>query len=1045
LFILHSSWDGFSFNIWVEQSAQSFSNEPRQDQTTFMNGEEIKSHPFILEADDILFFLQKHSIDFSLQDLAIHKSNLKLLLPTDTSGSYPVSSWNLDELSVTFPLELKKWFIPSISLPPDRIIPLLEKVMINDPVITLSPSLHYWFNVTLFALEILRRKAFIPFFLIRARKESVTEFFSSWEPLLSEGLLRKYYRFLELIPLYCQKSLPRKVNREALLSSFLQTVLDNFIRQHLSLFYPAINDDLSLLETFEATTESWFASLFKKTNPLLDSSNNAFPLFSGIMSSWKKELLPKKRTFKTAFILSPPSPQAESFHDWTLHFQLVAEDDPTIILPANKIWGRSSEFMSSITKQYESPQNRLLRDLSYASTFCPFLEDFLMEQFPKEITLSNTEAVAFMQEYTPLLQDHGFNVLLPSWWDASPSQIALHLSLQSSLNDNTFSSGYFSLHSLLDFNWLLSIDDATLTEAEFEYLAELKVPFAHLRGKWIRLSREEIEKAISFVESFDSLAMKDALPLAMDGFQAAVLPESIEVTVDESITKFTERLVNKSQIQDLSAPVGFKGTLRPYQRKGLAWLDYLQKLHFGACLADDMGLGKTIQIIALILRNKLDSRIENDSPLSLVICPTSILGNWKQEINRFAPALKVYTHHGPDRLTEEHFSQRVRDYDVVITSYGLIYRDFELLKQIQWDLLTIDEAQKIKNPNAKQTRLVKKIPAKFKVALTGTPIENRLTELWSIFDFLNPGYLGNLSYFKKNYVEPIESNNSAFHIEQLRMIIQPFILRRLKTDPQVSKDLPEKIEMKVYCSLRKQQAILYESVVKNLFEQLRLVEGIQRRGIILSALTKLKQICNHPKQFLQESTDFHAEDSGKLIRLTELLEEILTTEDKVLIFTQYTQLGELLQKYLEEEFEQEVLFLHGGVPSNKRDELVAAFQSVDVDSPAIFILSLKAGGVGLNLTAANHVFHYDRWWNPAVENQATDRAFRIGQRKNVLVHKFITEGTLEERIDKLIEEKKQLSGQIITKGDAWLTELSTDKLREIIGYKSVIKFGGQNK
>jgi SNF2 family DNA or RNA helicase len=456
----------------------------------------------------------------------------------------------------------------------------------------------------------------------------------------------------------------------------------------------------------------------------------------------------------------------------------------------------------------------------------------------------------------------------------------------------------------------------------------------------------------------------------------------------------------------------------------------MQQLGLGACLADDMGLGKTITAITLWLHQKANDQLDRPA---LLVCPTSVVGNWRHELTRFAPDLRVFIHHGADRLSGEVFTDAVKETDVVLTSYALLTRDVETLKTIRWSSVTLDEAQNIKNAETKQAQAARVLEADFRMALTGTPVENRLTELWSILTFLNSGYLGSRESFRSQFSLPIERYRDAEAAARLKSLTAPLILRRLKTDPKIIDDLPEKFENKVFCSLTAEQATLYEAVVREEIEAIENAESaMDRRGAVLRMLIRLKQICNHPAQFLKEG---HGQAllsgrSGKLSRLTDMLEEVNSTGDRALIFTQYAEMGTYLQSYLQEQSGGEVLFLHGGTPAKRREAMVQHFQSPN--GPPLFILSLKAGGTGLNLTHANHVFHYDRWYNPAVENQATDRAFRIGQTRNVQVHKFICLGTLEERIDEMIQSKKNLAEQIIGEGEGWISEMSTDELRALV-------------
>ena len=519
-----------------------------------------------------------------------------------------------------------------------------------------------------------------------------------------------------------------------------------------------------------------------------------------------------------------------------------------------------------------------------------------------------------------------------------------------------------------------------------------------------------------------------------------------EVIPEGWLAEWLERFSTSEKMAELPQPEGLNGELRPYQRFGYSWLSFHRQWGLGACLADDMGLGKTIQAIALLLREKetrAKGQTQGSAPTApaLLVCPTSVVTNWEREIGRFAPGLSTYVHRGADRLRGGAFRKAVQGVDVVLTSYPLVRLDAESIQSMQWLAVILDEAQNIKNPVAKQTQAVRKVQSEFRVALTGTPVENRLSELWSIMHFLNPGYLGAREKFRSNFALPIERYQDEQALKQLKQLVNPFILRRVKTAPRVITDLPEKVETKVYCTLTEEQATLYEAVVQDAMKKIEeQEEGIERCGLVLSMLMQLKQICNHPVQYLHQAGKDAADPlmdgrSGKLERLAELLEEVLAEGDRALLFTQFAEMGEMLAAYLPKSTGAATQFLYGGTPVKARDQMVQRFQE-DEHVPPLFILSLKAGGTGLNLTRASHVFHFDRWWNPAVEDQATDRAFRIGQKRNVQVHKFVTTGTLEEMIDDMIESKKGLAQAVVGSGEGWLTELSTDELRQLVMLRS---------
>ena len=594
--------------------------------------------------------------------------------------------------------------------------------------------------------------------------------------------------------------------------------------------------------------------------------------------------------------------------------------------------------------------------------------------------------------------------------------------------------GGLSLGELVQFEWQVALGKEKLTLQELTALADLKAPLVKVRGQWVQMNAEEIQAALHFWQqkSSGSATAREIVQMALGGHVAGRVPGSIDlqgVTATGWVGSLLKQLEGRSAFEELPAPQEFQGSLRPYQVRGYSWLCFLRDWGLGACLADDMGLGKTVQALALIQR---DRRSGEKHPV-LLICPMSVVGNWQKEAARFTPYLPVMVHHGVGRAKGDSFRQEAEKQALVISSYALLQRDFEILKDVAWSGVILDEAQNVKNPETKQARAARRLQGGYRVALTGTPVENNVGDLWSIMEFLNPGFLGTQNDFKQEFFVPIQANRDPEAVKRLNRVTGPFILRRMKTDKSIIADLPDKMEMKVFCTLTKEQASLYAAVVKEATEALQLAEGIQRKGMVLATLSKLKQVCNHPAHFLGDNSPIPGR-SGKLARLTEMLEEVLEVGDRALIFSQFSEMGEILRRHLQETFGREVPFLHGGVPKAQRDRMVERFQGEN-DGPQLFILSLKAGGTGLNLTSANHVFHFDRWWNPAVENQATDRTFRIGQTRNVQVRKFLCVGTLEEKIDEMIERKKEVAAGVVGTGEGWLTELSTAELKEIFALR----------
>jgi SNF2 family DNA or RNA helicase len=784
--------------------------------------------------------------------------------------------------------------------------------------------------------------------------------------------------------------------------------------------------------------DAWLGAL-TADDPVVRAEAPVLAALAEQLEEWRQagERYAAHRTFRTCFRLSAPEDNARP--TWRVEILLQAKDDPSMLVAAEEVWSANGNGLHVLDRRIDDPQERLLGGLGHALRLWPELEPALREPTPTGVDLDEPAAYRFLSDAVAPLEQAGFGVLAPAWWSER-----LRLSLKAEpLEEIEEGSGLFSLDGLCAYEWRVAVGDATLTLAELRELAALKLPLVQARGRWIVLRPEDVERALAFFKGREERGEAPAAELlreslGLDGGNSDFPPARVQAAgwLKDLLDSSGERT-----LKQIATPASFEGELRPYQERGLAWLSFLSGLGLGACLADDMGLGKTPQMLALLLAERerasngragRGNRRKRLGP-TLLICPMSVLGNWQREAERFAPGLRVHAHHGRERLLDRKFAAAARRADLVITTYALAARDRETLADVQWERVALDEAQNIKTGDAKQTKAIRSLPARHRVALTGTPVENRLTELHSIMDFLNPGLLGPAETFKRSYATPIERWRDQAATERLRHATRPFILRRLKTDKQIITDLPEKIEMRVDCHLTKEQATLYQAVVDEMLEKAALAEGIKRSGIILAALMKLKQVCNHPAHLLKDRSQLHGR-SGKLTRVEELLAEALAEGDKALCFTQFAEFGQLLKPHLQERLGREVLFLHGGTAKAARDEMVERFQADG--GPPLFVLSLKAGGTGLNLTAANHVIHFDRWWNPAVEDQATDRAFRIGQRKNVQVRKLTCVGTLEERIDRLITQKKELADRIVGGGEAWITELDTAQLRELVALSS---------
>ena len=691
-------------------------------------------------------------------------------------------------------------------------------------------------------------------------------------------------------------------------------------------------------------------------------------------------------------------------------------------------------------QEYAGARNRerllsLLMPVQRAGEHCPWLNTMIdAGEIFHPLRWSPQQALQFLKD-VPALESAGVVVRMPASWRMNrPARPQV----KATIGDNAPSR--LGLDALLNFRMEVTLDGESLSAAEIKRLLAQSDGLALIRGKWVEVDHERLSRTLEQFEAIERHAVTEGLSFgeAMRMLAGASIAE--DGTTGQTDIDWSQTVAGPWLAQTLAtlrSPEGlaridpgrsFRGTLRPYQQAGVQWLYLLTQLRLGACLADDMGLGKTIQVLSLLLVLKHEAKATRQP--CLLVAPASLLANWAAEVARFAPSLQAIVAHpsaAQDEKLKSDGTDNLMDIDLVITSYGYLAR-LPWLSSAAWRIVVLDEAQVIKNPSAKQTRAVKQLQADVRIALTGTPIENRLGDLWSIFDFINPGLLGSSKQFSAFVKHLADRPHNSYG--PLRELVRPYILRRLKTDKSIIADLPDKTEVKTFCPLSRKQAALYQQAVQNLASQLEDVDGIKRRGIVLAFLMRLKQICNHPSQWLGDGA-WVEEDSGKLACLRDIAEVIAAKQEKALIFTQFKEVTTPLQAFLGSVFEQPGLVLHGETPVKQRKDLVRQFQ--DDDNVPFFVLSVKAGGTGLNLTAASHVIHFDRWWNPAVENQATDRAFRIGQNKNVLVHKFICRGTVEEKIDQMIESKKQLAGDFLSAGaDTLLTEMKDAELLKLV-------------
>ncbi|MFN7920908.1 MAG: DEAD/DEAH box helicase [Bryobacteraceae bacterium] len=885
-----------------------------------------------------------------------------------------------------------------------------------EPGVMIGDSFAFWAEAFQLASALVVRQQYLPDLV-----EVSGAYHARWTPLLDAASRKRFNDLASAMPgsaraLATNPDKPPAKAPEAVLRGFLDRVVDEAVRSS------AGSDQREASKA--SVHDQWLRALAgPKTHIKADIGK--LKLLSQQIRDWRRPLeLESATPYRLCFRLHEP--KEEGRPDWRVEYVMQGRDDESVIIPSEAVWpdarGKQPGDVAIAARE------QMLVSLGQAAALWPPVERSLRQREPRGFYLDTPSAFEFLSTTSEALEQSGFGVILPAWWSGQRTSQRLTAKASVKSAPMTAASG-MTMNSLVEFKWKIALGEDELSLTELLELARLKTPLVRIRGQWIAVSPDEISAAVALLgkKGNNSATAGDLIRMAVGAGGTA--EGKLEISGVEAEGEFGDVL---AQIQgtrpfkELAPPPGLNAQLRPYQNRGYSWLDFLSRLGMGACLADDMGLGKTIQTLSL-----LESRREQQQSQApvLLVCPTSVVGNWQREAARFTPKLTVMTHHGSDRSRGDAFLVEAARSDMVLSTYTLLQRDFELLNRVKWEGVILDEAQNIKNASTKQARAARALSAGYRAALTGTPVENNVGDLWSIFEFLNPGMLGSAAEFKKRFFSPIQMGRDESAAALLKRITGPFILRRLKTDKNVIADLPEKLEMNVYCNLTKEQASLYAAVVNDLENGLEGAEGIERKGLVLATLTKLKQVCNHPAHFLKDGSSVDGR-SGKLNRLTEMIEEVLSEGDRALVFTQFAEMGEILRKHLEQTFVREVYFLHGSLTKKKRDAMVERFGK-EGGAP-IFILSLKAGGTGLNLVGANHVFHFDRWWNPAVEDQATDRAFRIGQTRNVQVHKFVCAGTLEEKIDAMIERKKTVAGQVVGAGEAWLTELSNDELRSLI-------------
>ncbi len=1093
--VLHSAWlaRASGLALWAEDGARPRTPPPRRGRPPRQRRPE--PHPFALGADGIRLAAAELG-GIAIEDLVVKAHEEELFLGLPAVGGGPIGSpWLEDDLATSpaaasslSPSSPPAWTTAGIVFEPSEAAHFVLALTAANPSgapsdpsgIVLASDLRFAARAAEMILELSTRGRMLP-----TLERTGDGWRARWRPLIDARDRGRIETLVWALPPSFMAATtvdaghdhagvaPVPEAPDEILRSYLWSVADALVRRFVADRPPvAMPPARRRRSPRPGAADAWLAALCSPDG-VVDAGDDELHALADALHAWHATQDTETDPVRTCFRIVPPPAEAEEEHrvheggvaplpgrrrpgaqrqpidEWRIEFALQAVDDPSLLVSAESVWADGPE-LTALERHAMHPDEHLLRGLGRASRLVPSLGAALASATPCAQVTDGAGALAFLRDGAPILEQAGFGVLAPPWWRSSRARVSLRLKARTTSKAGSSPSA-IGLDGLCDISWEAVLGDDKLGLAELRALARLKQPLVRIRGQWVELGEKDIAAAIAAVGrkgvDVNPMSAGDVMRSAL-GIEptAGDLPIA-DVEADGWLGDLLAGAEDR-RLRALVTPEGFVGELRPYQERGLGWLAFLGDLGLGACLADDMGLGKTAQLLALLVderarraplaptRRGRSGATKPALPVvgqwagpTLVLCPMSLVGNWQRETARFAPDLSVYVHHGPNRLDGKAFTRTAGKADLVLSTYGLAARDQHLLATVAWWRLVLDEAQQIKNSAARTTQSVRAIPAQRRIAMTGTPVENRLTELWSIMQFLNPGLLGSEKGFRDRFALPIERDGDDEAAARLRRVTAPFVLRRLKTDRSIIADLPDKLEMKEFCTLTREQASLYQAVVDDMLARIDQADGIERRGLVLATMMKLKQVCNHPAHFLADGSSLPGR-SGKLARLVEVLDEAVAEGDRALVFTQFTEMGNLLERHLRRHLGCDVLWLHGGVSKKARDAMVERFQGDN--GPPVFLLSLKAGGTGLNLTAATHVVHFDRWWNPAVENQATDRAFRIGQRRNVQVRKFVCGGTLEERIDDMIEAKRALAERIVGTGEGWITEMSTDQLRQVV-------------
>ena len=978
MLVLHGVWDGDALLVWGEaEPADPVMRRPSHS----------GAHPFALRAQTLRSALSGAGVRGRARELTLN-------LPGDPTG--PVHSVLAER--DTGPAGIHTWTVAAIHLSPAQAVRFLSLPAPEGT--SRGPALEHLAAVLAFAEQLVATGCVLPDLVGRPPR-------ARWRPAPVEQAEQHLSALTAALPPAARAHLPNTdsdtVARRCVLAP-VELLTDAVARERAC---PPVAPGPERALTHALTADD-----------ALVAPESAERLRAPLRR-WRSRV---RGTGRAELLFLLREPEGEGPQVWSVEFWVRSTADPGLRLPLEQGWsGEGAAWLPGDVGATVSA------DLRAAARHYPALQGVADRAAPTHLSLRTEGAEEFVSRYAPRLSAAGLAVVLPDW----AGRPALGLRMTVSDGQDRLNKGGVGPADLVDvsFEALMGADGEgePLDRVELEELAELarlKRSLVRVRGRWSEMDPAQVEGALAAMRRQGRMRREQALRMAV-GVEQAPLPVT-DVVADGPLGQLLDGGA-RAELRPMGAPPGFSGKLRPYQDRGAAWLRFMGELGLGAVLADDMGLGKTVQLLALLTDERAEGAAAGPT---LLVCPVSLVGNWRREAERFAPDLRVHVQHGTDRPSGNALARLVGACDLVVTTYGVVARDGEELAALPWHRVVCDEAQALKNHGTRQARAVRSLPASTRIALTGTPVENNLGELWSVMDFANPGLLGGAADFHRAVGERAEAEQGeGEHTDLVRRLTGPFVLRRLKTDRSIISDLPEKHLVRTWCTLTAEQASLYKAVVDEMARRLDEADEHERKGLVLTTMARLKAICNHPAQFLGDGSAL-AGRSGKVDRLEAVLGEVLTQGDKALCFTQYARFGERLAPYLQSRLGVPVLWLHGGTPRGEREAMVERFQNAR--GPAVFVLSLKAAGTGLNLTAANHVVHVDRWWNPAVENQATDRAFRIGQRRDVQVRTMVCVGTLEERVEEMMARKSALAEGVVATGEEQLAQLSVSELREVV-------------